>query len=153
MLARLDQNVKPLRASVDREGTLLRLTGPGQPGIAARVAAIVEEMGYVAQPIETAPPVSRWFDSEEVDELSQEEARVLAGRWVEELAAEAVIEEPHRLVEPLRATLFETFRSAARTGSVEAVRIDVASLGTILGEDDVERVRRWIERRIGHQPE
>lgn len=149
MLARLDEDLAPLRASVDREGTVLRLEGPGRADVAARVASTVDRMGYIAAPIESAPHVSRWFGTAEVDELSQEEARVLAERWAAELAAAGVVGEPHRVIEPLRAALLEAFHSATRTGSVDAVWIDAASLRGVLDEGEAERVRRWIESKIG----
>lgn len=133
---------------------MLRLEGPRQADAASLVMAIVGEMGYVAQPLETAPPVARWFGRDEVEELSQEEARVLAERWADELAAEALIGETERLIEPLRAALLEAFRSAALTGSVDAVRIDADSIRAALTASEAEHVRLWIARKLGqHTPE
>lgn len=114
-----------MRSSVDREGSLLRIEGPDNvAGLAARAAGIVEQMGYVAQPMEGQSHVSRWFDLATADELSQEEARVLTHRWIDDLGAEGVVKAPHRLIDPLRAALLEAFRSAARTGSIDDLDID-----------------------------
>lgn len=105
-------------------------------------------MGYVAEPFDGVPNVERWFDAAAADEFSQEEARVLAERWVEDLAAEGVVDEPSRVIEPLRAALLDTFRTAARTGSVEFARLDDAVFRGPLDAAEAERVRRWIERKL-----
>lgn len=149
MLARLDRDLAPSRSSVDREGGLLRLEAPAdRADLVARVATVVGEMGYVAEPFDGVPNVERWFDAAAADELSQEEARVLAERWVEDLTAEGVIDEPSRIVEAMRAALLETFRAAARTGAVEFARLDDAAFGDVLDQSEAERVQRWIERKL-----
>jgi C4-dicarboxylate-specific signal transduction histidine kinase len=155
VLARLDQDLAPLRSSVDREGNLLRLDGPADAAdVADRVVDIVEQMGYVAEGLEKTPAVPRWFGAEEADELSQEEAIVLAERWAEGLAAEGVIADAKLLVESLRAVLIEAFRSAARTGDVVMPRIGEEAFRAVLGENQAKEVRRWIERKLlGPHPE
>lgn len=155
MLARLDQDLAPLRSLVDREGSLLRVGGSdGIADVAARVADIVEQMGYFAGPAGGASPVSRWYGAADADELSGEEAEVLARGWVDELASEGVVERSDRLFEPLRAALLTIFRLAARTGSVDALHVDEASLRDVLNEEEAERVGRWIDRKLPrHHPD
>jgi hypothetical protein len=76
VLARLDQDLAPLRSAVNREGTFLRVHGAGDAAD-LRVSEIVDQLGYVAERLEAAPSVARWFGTSDVDELSQEEASVL----------------------------------------------------------------------------
>ena len=116
--------------------------------LAARVHDIVAQLGYAAELLEDEPRVSRWFGADSVEELSREEASVLAVRWVDELTAEGVIENADRLIEPLRTVLLETFRSAARTGTIDPVHVDEALLRTVLEDAEAGRVRRWIERKL-----
>jgi hypothetical protein len=149
VLARLDQELAPLRSVVDREGTLLRLHGPDSGAdLAARVARTVEEMGYVAERGDGVPQVARWFGAAEADELSQEEAHVLAQRWVADLASARVIAQPHLLIEPLRETLLETFRSAARTGAVGEIQINYGALRSVLDEAECSALRRFIDQKL-----
>lgn len=149
MLARLDQELAPARASVDREGSILRLTGPGDDArLLPRVANALDAMGYTAVELETAPEVPRWFGAHEVDELSREEASVLARRWVGDLAADAVVADPELLVEPLQAWLLESFRRAARSGDVSLMPIADSPLAAALDREQLETVRRWLEQRV-----
>ena len=136
-----------MRASVDREGTVLRVTGPNDAAVSS-VVALVEGLGYFAQPLGSAPDVARWFGTEDVDELSQEEATVLASRWVDDLAAEGVIDEPGRVAAVLRDWLLGSFRSAARTGTVEMAPIGDASLRTVLDPSEASNVRAWLGRKL-----
>lgn len=109
-----------MRASVDREGNLLRLEGPAAGrDLAADVERTLSKLGYSAQPLSDPPIVTRWFGAGETDELSQEEASVLAERWIDELAT--AIEEPERLREPLRS---------------------------VLDENEVSIVQRWLRRKL-----
>ena len=151
MLARLDQDLAPLRFSVDREGALLRAQAEENlpEDLTARVSAVVEEMGFFAVALADTPPeIPRWFGFAAVDELSQEEASVLARRWIDELEAEDVIAEPRRLIETLQAVLLDTFRSAARTGMVGTPHIDETALLVVLDGSEAEAVRRWLERKL-----
>jgi hypothetical protein len=145
-LARLDEDLSPLRASVDREGNLLRLQGPAtERDLAAEVDRVLDELGYSAQLLTDSALVSRWFGAGETDELSQEEASVLAERWIHELSAE--MKMPQRLSEPLRITLLETFRSAART-EIHEPHIEDAALRSVLDENEVQVVQQWLRRKL-----
>lgn len=150
VLVRLDEDLAPVRASVDGEGALLRLEGVADPAErAARVQSIVEEMGYTAEPVDDTSQVSRWFGADDVDELSRMEAQVLAERWVDELVAENLVAEPRRLIVSLRSALLRAFRTAARLGSDAEVSVDAAAFRGALDEAEAERIVRWIQRKLG----
>ena len=143
-----------MRAAVDREGTVLRLSGPGGSGdVADRVAGLVGEMGFVAQPLGEAPSVPRWFHAAEVDELSSEEASVLAERFVAELTDQNVIQDAGRIAGPLRDWLLDAFRDAARSGVLDAPAVDEGMLRARLDPDDAAAVRRWLEQKLGTHDE
>lgn len=65
-----------------------------------------------------------------------------------ELAAEGIITDPQRLLEPLRATLLDAFREAAKTGSVDALRIDQGAIREAVGEQGADAVIRWLGDRL-----
>jgi hypothetical protein len=149
VLVRLDKELAPFRASVNREGDLLQLSGPeDRPDPQARVMDVVHQMGYFAAAIEEHPEVARWFGADDTDELSREEARVLAGRWVAELAEQKVIDAPDRLAEPLRSALVESFGVAARTGAVETIRLGRHAFAQVLSQTETDRVLEWIESKL-----
>ncbi len=150
MLARLDEELAPLRASVNREGSLLRVDGLEDDGDASRVVEVVESVGYLAQQTEDAPDVVRWFGTAEVDELSREEAQVLADRWSKELVEESVVHEETGVADVLRSVLVDAFREAARTGEIGRIEIDMDALRSVLGEEVARAVRAWIRTRLGH---
>lgn len=148
VLVRLDEELAPLRSCVNREGRVLRVSGSEIPDdLSATVSRILDQLGYVAEPLEEAPHVPRWFGADEIDALSHEEAQVLAERWCHELRNEGIIERPERLMEPLQATLLEAFVEAARSGSIDMVDIKPTEIRKILDEADTERVLRWIRNK------
>lgn len=62
--ARLDQDLAPLRFSVDREGALLRAQAEEDlpEDLGARVSAVVEEMGsFAVEMVDTEAAIPRWF--------------------------------------------------------------------------------------------
>lgn len=109
-------------------------------------------MGYLAEPVAVTPEVSEWFSSEGVDDLSQQEASILAAQWAAELDKDDVVPAPQRLIEPLTDALLKAFRVAARTGAVDHVQIEGALLRSVLDEHETENVLRWIEQRLGTRP-
>jgi hypothetical protein len=54
---------------------------------------------------------------------------------------------PQRLSEPLRITLLETFRSAART-EIHEPHIEDAALRSVLDENEVQVVQQWLRRKL-----
>jgi hypothetical protein len=153
VLARLDEVIAPARSAADREGTLLRIAGVAdqQKGINDLVIVTVNEMGFVAEKIDhLSEDVSRWYSSAEIDELSAEEARVLAERWAQELRDDvpAGLRESH-LRGALEHILLSAFRQAAKTGIVQ---VDPAELRheEIEGVDseDFEQIRQWLIRKL-----
>jgi hypothetical protein len=107
-------------------------------------------MGYIAQPVEEVPNVSRWFGAAEVDELSREEAAVLAQQWATELADEGIVQDSSGLPDILSAALLASFREAARTGEIGAVDLDEEALGAAIERVEAQAVRAWIKTRTGH---
>lgn len=126
------------------------MQGPGEVAddFASRVVGIVQDMGYIAPPTQESHSALRWFGPAEVDELSQEEARVLADRSAAGLAAEGVVADPRPVVAPLREGLREAMRTAARPGTVavEDLYPDLSALGAVLSQSEADEVRRWIDR-------
>lgn len=127
---------------------MLRLAGLDETDPGARVLRVVEQMSYFAAPVEDGPVVERWYGVDEIDELSQEEARVLTDRWIAELSGQSVIDAPERLRAPLYDTLLLAMREAARTGTVDAIRLDRTALDTVLSPDDTARVLAWLQRKL-----
>jgi uncharacterized protein YnzC (UPF0291/DUF896 family) len=123
VLARLDEVIAPARSAANREGTLLRIEGVAdqRKGIGDLVIVTVNEMGFVAEKIDhLIEDVSRWYSVGEIDELSAEEARILAKRWARELRDEGLVgvDESH-LRRALKEMLLSSFRRAAKTGIVQ----------------------------------
>ena len=147
MLARLDEDLSPTRSSVNQEGNLLRVHGQDVDPV--RVLAIVEEMGSIAEPIDVAPDVDRWFGTADTDDLSQQEALVLAERWTRELADEGIIGDAERVTEPLRVTLLASFRVAAQAGTIDDMPLDPTALRNALDEAEVTAVLQWMEQKLG----
>lgn len=129
---------------------MLRAEGPDDARNPVRIAAIVESMGYIARPAEGAGPVARWFGAGALDELSQEEASILAERWTNELFEEGVVGRSAGLSSVLASALLKTFRDAARTGQIGMVDLDVSSLRQILDDEESRGVRAWVRTRLGY---
>ncbi|MGH2811834.1 MAG: hypothetical protein ACRDI1_03875 [Actinomycetota bacterium] len=154
MLARLDQELDPTRAAVNREGTLLRLESVparGEETIKERVLSVVAEMGFIAERLSS--PVSeeaRWYSRDEVSELSAEEARVLTERWLAEMIDEGLIgqDDERKVRSALESILLACFLEAARTGKVE---LDLEPLSESMGLDTTEigAIRDWLSRKLG----
>jgi hypothetical protein len=157
VLARLDQDLDPLRAAVDREGNLLRISGEPQQderGLADRVVDIVTAIGYYAEPLDgETPDVTRWFAREDIPELSRAEAEILSERWAEDLAREGVISHAAKIRDPLRDALLESFRDAASSGNVGRIAVDTLTMRKALEPSEFEKVKRWIESKVGSFPE
>lgn len=159
MLARLDE-LTPGHWAVNREGTLLRLVAiQGQEEqIRDRVIEAISEMGFIAEETtDTVDDVSRWYSSAEIGELTAEEARVLADRWVHELLDEGSPElSEDRLRTALEEMLTSAFLKAAETG---VVRVDPEDF-QYEGKDpiitkELDQVRDWLTRKLrggGHLP-
>lgn len=146
MLARLDEELAPSRSRVNREGTLLEVAGSDRP-VAARVVSVVQEMGFVAMPEEGAPEVERWYSAAEVEELSEEEARVLAERWIVEMRSETIPSDlaEVELVGAMKSALMSMFRRAAETGVVTLNSEDLPDLQSPEGRF----AAKWLTRRAG----
>ena len=126
------------------------LEGPDNAGDPSRVPEVVEAAGYFALPLDEPAAVDRWFRAKDVDELSKEEAAVLASRWSMELTDEAVVGDASGLVDVLAAALLDTFRRTARTGEIGAVEVDSEALRSVLPEHEARAVGVWIRTRHGH---
>lgn len=155
MLARIDKEFHPARASVNREGTVLRLEGvdPEQvSSIKTRVISLIEETGFLAEAMPDATPVARWYSLEEADELLQEEARILAGRCVDEMRAEGALSDsesdPARRA--LEQMLLSAFREAAATGKIEIQVHRLASSGSeLVSKEVLDRLLNWVSHKLG----
>ena len=153
MLARLDQELDPLRGAVDREGSVLRIAGRSsatEQTAIDRVVEIVSTMGYFAEPIQVGdqPNVARWFGLEEVPQLSEEEARILSERWTNALGEEGVIANAERIRTPLYEALVESMRQAASTGEIGLINLDTASLRRTLDDSERQALKQWIESKV-----
>ena len=105
-------------------------------------------MGFLAREADEGSAAHHWFGSGDVGELSEEEARVLAERWIDEFATERIVVDSQRLFEPMRATLLDAFKEAAKTGSVDALRIEPAAIREAVGEEGADAVLRWLGDRL-----
>ena len=76
-------------------------------------------MGYVAEAAAEEVVPGRWYQHHEIDELSAEEASVLARRWVDSMSSAGVVPAAQRLFGPLSAVLLDTFRRAARIEDID----------------------------------
>jgi len=138
------------RAAVDREGHLLRLSAPEPDGgLVARVIELMSSMGYVAEAAAEEVVPDRWYQHHEVDELSAEEASVLARRWVDSMSSAGVVPAAQRLFGPLSAVLLDTFRRAARTGIIEDIDLEDPRLRSALPDVEWLNVREWLLLRLG----
>lgn len=153
MLARLDERLAPCRAAVNREGTLLRIEVQAGECDEPDVLAIVQETGYFAERTADSPRVDRWFGSGDVEELSAEEADVLATRWTNDLRAEGVVATSPHLTEVLRLILLDAMRASARSGVVAVARIEPDVFSSVFDEADRRRVTSWINAKLGHLAE
>jgi hypothetical protein len=154
VLARLDQELGPLLAAVDREGSVLRIGGRSsttQQTAIDRVVEVVSSMGYIAEPISVKdrPNVDRWFGLEEVPKLSEEEARILSDRWTKALGEEGVFADAERIRAPLYEALVESMRQAASTGEIGPINIDTGSLRRTLDDSERQALKQWIESKVG----
>jgi hypothetical protein len=127
VLARLDEELAPSRAAVDRGGNLLRIEGVNpqdRASVASAVISRVSEMGDRGEILDDQPMgIERWYSQDEVEELSMEEARILAGRLLAEIGE---VEDPRwKDMDPsaargfLQETLLNGFRKAAETGEID----------------------------------
>jgi hypothetical protein len=154
VLARLNQELDPLLAAVDREGRVLRMAGRSSTTEQAaidRVVEVVSAMGYVAEPIpvEDRPDIDRWFGLKEVPKLSEEEARILSDRWTKALGEEGVVADAERIRAPLYEALVEFMRHAASSGEIGPINIDTPSLRRTLDDSERQALKQWIESKVG----
>ena len=78
MLARLEEQEYVKHVEVDRRGEFLRVDLQAAETVAA-VVALLQELGFAAEPIAEAPDDARhWYRRASVGELSREEAGVIA---------------------------------------------------------------------------
>ena len=155
MLARLDQELAPARAAVNREGDLLRIAGVRGAPVGSTVIAVVSTMGYLAEPAEAEPEhVSRWYTREEVAELSVEEARVLTTRLVAELEQEGILVRIDKAAATsfIEETLVSGFQKAAETGEIDIGSFEPPTIHRGFTPDQREELVRWLRRKAEGGP-
>lgn len=147
MLARLAEETG-LQVVIDREGQILRASGQLMRSSGSDVRSIVEQLGYFIDPLPDPPHVERWYALDQVEELSTEEAEILAKRWASELEADNVIPDAGLIVGPLRTTLERSFKHASATGVVGDIRLSLEDFGDVLSETEIRRLQSWIMSKL-----
>lgn len=138
------------RAAVNREGDLLRIEELQGAAPEQAVVAAVADMGYLVQPLDTRPEhVTRWYSREQVDELSVEEARVLAGRFKAELEREGILDAIDGSAAEgfIEETLLSGFRAAAETGEIVDSSFRHPDSYPGLTPDQQEDLIQWLRHR------
>lgn len=92
--------------------------------MASTVKSLVSEMGHRAEALEAEPKgVERWYSRDDLDDLSMEEARVLADRLISQMdeAEEPGLRDIDRsaALAFVQEALLSGFRSAAETGEID----------------------------------
>lgn len=155
MLARLDTELSPARAEVDHTGTLLRISQEGTVDLALveRAGEVMNELGYSLEPLAPHEAVPEtWYRSERVDELSVEEAHILASRLAAEFAAgRSVAAEMQAALEAaLRPALFRAMVGARdESAGPEALLAELGqTAGAVLDPALLETFRPWLREKL-----
>lgn len=134
-------------ARTDHSGGLLRFSDSGQ---VEQVRAVLKELGYQSKALPDAlvPDVARWYAP---DELSREEAQVLAARVVPAFASDhpAAGTVFEALQGRLEAALFVRFTDRGLSGTSPRVeRADAIAAATrdIVGADTAQALGRFVDR-------
>ncbi|MGH9196135.1 MAG: hypothetical protein ACRD1T_10390 [Acidimicrobiia bacterium] len=149
----MNEALENSRALVDRTGTYLKIESSGVDVASDRAVEVLKQLGYRGEVTDRIDPEpERWYGIDEAEELSIEESRVLAERWIVEAKQEGLLDEDQATDarDPLAEVILGAIRPAATSGEPGRLGLEALTntLSAGVNTETRERIRTWLSNKL-----